>query len=88
MQVHGLPSRFDSTEDLRQTPHVAHPQDVDVILAAESLDEGEVDLQSDVTLELLVRGQDAERHAVRVTVDKEKTLPVSSQIPIKYRVML
>ena len=65
------------SNQLSQTLHVAHSDDADVVVEAEGLDEGEVDLQSDVTLELLVRGQDAEGHTVRVTVDREKTLPVS-----------
>lgn len=55
--------------NLSQTLHVAHSDDADVVVEAEGLDEGEVDLQSDVTLKLLIHGQDAERHAVRVTVE-------------------
>lgn len=60
-------------DNLSQTLHVAHSDDADVVVEAEGLDEGEVDLQSDVTLEALVHGQDAERHAVQVAVDKEKS---------------
>lgn len=63
--------------NLSQTLHVAHSDDADVVVKAEGLDEGEVDLQSDVTLKLLIHGQDAERHTVRVTVDKEKSSLVS-----------
>lgn len=59
-------------DNLSQTLHVAHSHDADVVVKAEGLDEGEVDLQSDVTLELLVHGQDAERHTVRVTVETKQ----------------
>lgn len=59
-------------DNLSQTLHVAHSDDADVVVEAEGLDEGEVDLQSDVTLEALVHGQDAERHAVRVAVGTKK----------------
>lgn len=55
-----------------QTLHVAHSHNADVVVEAEGLDEGEVDLQSDVTLKLFIRGQDAERHTVRVSVEGEK----------------
>lgn len=65
VQVHGLPSRFAPTQDLGQPPHVAHAQDVDVVLAAEGLDQGEVDLQSHVLL-LVVRGQQTQHHVVWV----------------------
>ena len=65
------------TDNLSQTLHVAHSDDADVVVEAEGLDEGEVDLESDVTLELRVRGQHAEGHAVRVTVDKEERPSVS-----------
>lgn len=50
VQVHWLPSRLHATEYFCQAPHVAHPQDVDVILAAECLDQGEVNLQSHIFL--------------------------------------
>lgn len=52
-----------------QTLHVAHSDDADVIVETEGLDEGKVDLQSNVTLELLVHGQDAESHTVRIAVE-------------------
>lgn len=54
--------------NLHQTLHVAHSDDADVVVEAEGLDEGEVDLEGDVTLKLLIHGQDAERHTVRVSV--------------------
>lgn len=59
-------------DDLGQTLHVADAHDADVVVEAERLDEGEVDLQRDVALELLVRGQHAEGHAVRVTVETRR----------------
>lgn len=54
------------TDNLSHALRVAHSDDADVVVEAEGLDEGEVDLQSDVTLEVLVHGQDAEGHAVWV----------------------
>lgn len=63
MQVHGFPSGLHTAEDLRQPPHVAHAQDVDVVLAAESLDQGEVDLQRHI---LVVCSQQAQHHVVRI----------------------
>lgn len=55
-------------QQLLQPPHAGQPQDVDVVVAAESLQEREVDLQRDVVLVLLVGGEDAQNHAVRVSV--------------------
>lgn len=49
-----------------QALHVTDSHDADIVVETESLDEGEVNLQSDVTLELLISGQHAERHAVRI----------------------
>ena len=59
------------TNNLSQTLHVAHSDDADVVVEAEGLDESEMDLESDITLKLLIHGQDAERHAVRVTETKK-----------------
>lgn len=56
-------------DNLSQTLHVAHSDDADVVVKAEGLNEGEVDLQSDVAFELLIHGQDAEGHAVRIPVE-------------------
>jgi len=70
VQVRGLPSSFPSSQDFCQTLHVAHPQDVDVILAAECLDQGEVDLESHVLL--VVRGQQTQHHVVRVPEGKDE----------------
>lgn len=60
------------TDNLSQAVHVAHFDDADVVVEAERLDEGEVDLESDVTLKLLVGSQDAERHTVWVTAGKKE----------------
>lgn len=54
------------THDGRQPLHIAHTHDVDVVLAAERLDQREVDLQRNVTLVLLVGGQHAEGDVVGV----------------------
>lgn len=70
MQVGGLPSSFPSSQYLCQTLQVAHAQDVDVILAAESLDQGEMNLQSHVLL--VVGGQQTQNHIVWVAKKKKK----------------
>lgn len=54
------------SQDLSQAPHVADTQDVDVVLAAEGLDEGEVNLQGHVLL-LIIGRQQAQNHVVWVT---------------------
>lgn len=53
-------------QQLRQTLHTGHPDNVDVVVTAEGLNECEVDLQGNVILLLLVNGQQAQDHAVRV----------------------
>lgn len=62
-------------QQLSQPPHAGHPQDVDVVVAAESLQQREVDLQRDVIFILLISGEDAQDHAVRVSagLGKEQT---------------
>lgn len=67
VQVGGLAlTPFAPAQDLGQARHVADAQDVDVVLAAEGLDEGEVNLQGHVLL-LVVGGQQAQNHVVWVT---------------------
>lgn len=56
-----------SAEYFCQAPGVVDSQDVDVILAAESLNEGEVDLQSHVLDIFAIAGQDAQDHVIRVS---------------------
>lgn len=77
VQIHGLAAALlpvtaipaaSTTEDLGQAPSVVDPQNVDVVLAAERLDEGEVDLQGHVFDVLVVGGQDAHDHVIRVPV--------------------
>lgn len=58
--------------EVGQALDVVDAHHVDVVVEAESLDEREVDLKSDVTLVLVVGGEDAECHAVRITVGKRK----------------
>lgn len=45
------------SDDLRQASQPRYAQNVDVVLAAESLQEGEMNLKSDIVLVLFVRGQ-------------------------------
>lgn len=67
VQVDGLAlTPLCPSQDLGQAPHVADTQNVDVVLAAEGLDEGEVNLQSHVLL-LVVGCQQAQNHVVWVT---------------------
>lgn len=53
-------------QELRQSLHARYPDDVNVIVTAEGLDQGEVNLQSDVILLFFVYGQEAQDHAVGV----------------------
>lgn len=71
VQIPRLPGVLAGPHDGRQLGHVVHPHDVDVVLAAEGLDQSEVDLQGDVPLVLLVRGQHAERDVVGVAARRE-----------------
>lgn len=61
-------------QQLGQPPHTGQPQDVDVIVAAERLQKREVDLQRDVIFILLIRGEHAQNHAVRVSAGRGKTM--------------
>lgn len=60
------------THEVGQALDVVDAHHVDVIIEAESLDEREVDLKSDVTLVLFIGGEDAECHAVRITVENTR----------------
>jgi len=46
-------------EHLREAPQTRHAQDVDVVVAAERLNEREVNLQRNIVLVLLIGGQNA-----------------------------
>lgn len=61
-------------QQLGQPPHTGQPQDVDVIVAAERLQKREVDLQRDVIFILLICGEHAQNHAVRVSAGRGKTM--------------
>lgn len=69
--------------NLSQALHVVHSDDADVVVKTERLDEGEVDLESNVTLPLLIGGQDTKRHAVWITVEIEKKVLSLINIIIK-----
>lgn len=71
MRVLGL-AGLVRTHEVGQALDVIDAHHVDVIIKAESLDEGKVDLKSDVTLVLLIGGENAECHAVWVTVEKTR----------------
>lgn len=59
-------------EDLCQTLHAGDAHDVDVDVAAECLDEREVDLKRNIILVLLIGRQNAEDHAVWIPVEVDK----------------
>lgn len=61
------------TQQLSEPPHAGQPQDIDVVVAAESLQQREVDLQRDVVFIFLIGGQDAQNDAVRVPAGRAKT---------------
>lgn len=73
VQVHRLtPTLFptrSSTQYFCQAPGVVDSQDVDVVLAAESLNEGKVDLQGHIFHVFVIGGQDAQNHIIRVSVE-------------------
>lgn len=60
------------THEVSQALDIIDAHHVDVVVEAESLDEGEVDLKSNVTLVFLIGGEHAECHAVWVTVGKNE----------------
>lgn len=64
-----------SSEDPRQAPGVVHSQDVDVVFAAEGLDQSEVDLQCHVLcIVVIVCGEDAKLYVIRVPVRKKRNI--------------
>lgn len=54
------------THEVGEARDVVDAHHVDVVVEAERLDEREVDLQRDVALVLVVGGEHAESHAVRI----------------------
>lgn len=69
VQVHRFtPTLFStSTQYFCQTPGVVDSEDVDVILTAESLNEGEVDLQGHIFHIFIIRSQDAQNNIIGVS---------------------
>lgn len=59
-------------QDLSKAPDARDAQYIDVVIAAEGLDEGEVDLQCNVILVLLVHSQQAQNNTVRVAAEGAK----------------
>lgn len=57
-------------EHLCEASQPRHPQDVDVVVAAERLKEREVNLQRNIVLVLLIGGQNAEHDTIWVSVDQ------------------
>lgn len=60
VKIHLLASLLaGAPEYVREAARVVHPQDVDVILAAERLNESEVNLKSNILHIIIIGGQDA-----------------------------
>ncbi len=58
------------SEHLCEASQPGHPQDVDVVVAAERLKEREVNLQRNIILVLLIGGQNAQYDTIWVSVDQ------------------
>ena len=71
MRVLGL-AGLVCTHEVGQALDVIYAHHVDIVVETESLDEGEVNLKRNVTLVLLIGGEDAESHAVWVTMGKTR----------------
>lgn len=70
MEVHRFTPTLFSTSSAQyfcQALGVVDSQDVDVILTAEGLNEGEVDLQGHIFHIFIISGQDAQHHIIRVS---------------------
>lgn len=78
MQVHRFtPALFatsSSTQYFCQAPGVVDSEDVYVVLTAESLYEGEVNLQGHVFHIFIIGSQDAQNHIIRVTEKGEEII--------------
>lgn len=71
VQIHLLASvHARAPEDVREAARVVHAQDVDVVLAAESLNESEVNLKRHIFHIVVVSGQDAQHHVIRIPEQK------------------
>lgn len=80
VQIHGLSPLCPSAEDLCQTPGVVNSQDADVILTAECLDQGEVDLKGHVLYILVICSQDAQNHIIWISNDESNRYVVSNTV--------
>lgn len=70
VQIHLLAAvHAGAPEDVSEATRVVHAQDVDVILAAESLNESEVNLKRHIFHIIVVCGQDAQHHVIRVHIE-------------------
>lgn len=58
-------------EHLREAHQTGHAQDVDVVIAAESLDERKVNLQRDIIVIFFIGCQNAEHHTVWISVEQK-----------------
>lgn len=74
VEVPRFPILLAGPYDCCQLGHIVDPHDIDVVLTAEGLDEGEVDLQGDIPLVLLIGRQHAESHIVGIAARGEARL--------------
>lgn len=82
VQIHLLAAlHAGAAEDVREATRVVHAQDVDIILAAESLNESEVNLKRHILHIIVVCGQDAQHHVIRVPNRRVEIL-VSLSAPV------
>lgn len=72
VQVSWFTSFLTSPHNSGQLLDIIHSHNVNVVLAAESLDESEVDLQGNVPLILLICRQHTESNCVRISAGRER----------------
>lgn len=71
VQIHLLAAvHARAPEDVREATSVVDAQDVDVVLAAKSLNKSEVNLKRHIFHIIVVRGQDAQHNVIRVPKKK------------------
>lgn len=81
MQVSRRACLVVSAHDRRQPLHVTHAHDVNVVLAAERLDQREMDLQRYVALIFFISSQHAKGHIVRVPAEQMERTRSESMPP-------